>query len=223
MKKENITLLIVCLVLIATMVGYVAYSIIAMGVTNGEQNIMAETSNGLVFTAAGGEDITSKISDVSMAEGKEEDVIVLNTNQTLNITLDTDAQKGICCTYEINWVWDKTENTYTQSDGANDKEFMIKGSFQTKADEIAPGESTEAFEDTQLNNYSTEPQKLYSGTICNSNKTINEGALSESVTQTYTLETTFYNLKDVNQDALKGKYFKGHIRVSNIVCQKQES
>ncbi len=223
MKKNNIALLIISLIAIASMLGYVSYSIIAMGITNDEYNVFATTSSGLVFTASGGNNFTNNVTDNSMALPNE-DTVVVSTSDTVNVTLETDGKKGICCSYDIEWIWDTDEkNQYTLSTGANN-EFVLEGQFTTSYNATS-GEIVSVSSDgtgnftKQVPNYNSDDKKMHSGNICN---TINaqEKTISKKVTQSYTLQTKFYNLKDINQDALKGKTFKGHIQISNVKCTK---
>lgn len=223
MKKNNVALLIISLIAIASMLGYVSYSIIAMGITNDEYNVFATASNGLVFTAEGGGNFNNNVTDDNMTQG-EENKVVVSTSDTVNVTLETDGQKGICCSYDIEWIWDEdSKNQYTLSTGANN-EFVLEGQFTTSYNAVG-GETVSVSSDgtgnftKQVPNYNAEDKKMHSGNICN---TINaqEKTISTKVTQSYTLQTKFYNLKDINQDALKGKTFKGHIQISNVKCTK---
>ena len=227
MKKDNVALLIISIIAIVAMLGYVSYSYIAMGITNDEYNVLATTSNGLVFTAEGGGNFNNNVTDNNMAI-PDNNTVVAETNDNMNITLTTDGKKPICCTYDVKWVWDDAtdeKNQYKKSANA-ENEFVLEGQFTTSYNGVS-GEAVSISGDgdsnfsKQLPDYKesgsdSETDVLYQGTICNKNGE----SLNTNVKQAYTLKTKFYNLKEINQDKLKGKTFKGHILITNIKCTK---
>lgn len=222
MKKKNTVLSIISLIAIASLLGYVSYAIIAMGITEDEYEIFAKTSSGLVFTASGGGTFEGNISKNSMNEDNKNNVVISSSNDVI-VSIDTDAEKKICCSYDINWIWEETDNLknqYKLSTGATE-EYVVAGSYSTSyIDDITGSPVNISNEQNnfrkQVPNYGATNTKLYSSTICNKNGNV----YSSAVTQNYLIATYFYNLP-VKQDALKGGSFAGHIEVANISCSKE--
>ncbi len=226
MKKKNTTLLIITLVSIAALLGYSSYAIIAMGTTLENYNIFAQTSNGLAFTVDLGNNFNTNVSVNNMEVPNEGNTEVVNTSDNINITLATDGQKAICCTYDINWEWEtdnNTNNQYHKSTNATN-EYVLKSTYQTtyKNNGSVVSNSSEANNSftQQLPDYGNSSKTLKSTEkICNKNGS----TLNTEVVRKYTFNTVFYNLKDINQDALRRGVFKGHIVITNIKCKQDNN
>lgn len=216
MKKKIVT--IISIILLLVLMFSSAYAIISLGYTFEDLDITANVSDKIAFTATGGGNFTIKI-DSSMMNKPESDSVVASTTDNVNLTLDTDGQDKICCSYDLTWNWNETDNTKNQyiiSTGAT-REFVITGTNITSY--INEGNTLDMPQENnfseQVPNYNDTNKVLYSGTICN----YNEEVIYNKTRQSYTIESEIYNLLQ-NQDALKETSFSGKLMTENIKCNK---
>jgi len=220
MTKRNKVALIGTVAFMLVLVIYATYAYLNPIMNINNMDIGADISGPLTFTATGGDDLSLKVTESAMAEG-DVGSVVAEGSDTMTITLETDGLEGICCSYDIIWEWDKTDNSknqYHKSEGATN-EYVFSASLN---ETYKIGNQTNSVSHTnpvlsrQVPDYNNAKlsSSIYKTSICNNTK-----ELTTKAQQVYTLDTKVYNL-DVPQDNLRGAKLASRVRVDNVSCRK---
>ena len=217
MKRKYIILLVIISVLFIVAAGMGAYAFLLPNTEINELVINSTVSSPLSFTTSGGSNLDIIVSFDNMSDGKIGDT-AMNSTDVLTITLETDGLAGICCSYDLNWVWNSGSYAYTKTSSTNN-EYTI-GITATGKYLVSPGNyqtfnySNSIYSEAQIPNYNSSSliNKLTTAHICN-----NDNTLSSSVMQNLNITTKIYNLAE-NQDHLKNANLSGKVTISNVNC-----
>ena len=217
MRKISIYIVIIVAIL-AVIIGLAAYATLTPIVNVENMNTNTYLGGQVSLTTSGGGIIASNISSLAMSEGNANNTIEIG-NTTLNVTMISSNDKGICCSYDIVWEWDQTNvttNQYSLTVGAT-KEYTLSGSYDeyygnTTANTLSSSDNS--WFEKQLQNYNASAlsSSMTKAVICN-----NPDTSSKIRTQSWNLNTNFYNL-NLNQDAFKNATFTGKAKVANAYC-----
>ena len=217
MKKDNLFILIATIGFFVGITSVATFALVNPSVTLANLNINTTVSQGAVFTTSGGSKLNMTITQEAMDPSNASNQVASGADN-LVITLTSDGKKAVCCNYNLKWAWDSSSYQYNLTTGASN-EYVVAGSLTGKYKNASNVDTAYTNDNTsfskQVPNYNTSAQTIISDTICN-----NVPSLSTSVTHTWNLRTTFYNL-NIAQDHLKGKNLLGKIIVADVVCSKK--
>ena len=113
MNKRSIATLIGMSFFFLLMIAYISYATIAPVVNTENLNIEASTGKPVAFTSTGGDNLSVHVSFDKMTSNSTS--VVATTSDTINITLESDGLKEMCCSYDLVWDWKEESDTYTAS------------------------------------------------------------------------------------------------------------
>lgn len=206
MEKKNTVLLTV--IAIATLLVAVVGATFAYFASNSSNNtattITTEVAGAAdVFTASGATQLNLNVDNSNMAT-TEVTKVADSANADLSLVL-TAGSGTATCTYDIVWT-PNTTDPYTAYQASANRGDNLEYSLVVKEGE------TVVFAETNIDKIANNV--LYSGTISST-----EGA---TVTKTYNVAATFYNL-NVDQPGLFGKKYSGTVEIANVVCKNGET
>ena len=222
MDKKSQSAFIITLVFFIAMIGYASYATIAPVISPTETSTSSSTGGRLAFTSSGGSNVTLHVAQNNMY--KTDGSLAASTNANVNIVLETDGLKKVCCSYKLKWNW-ASGVTYTKSSGTTANEITAVGNLSAKYKNssnslVAITVTGNPMFTSQLPNSSSSDKTIYTTTttteICNKNSSV----LSKYVLQTWNIAVNVYSL-GVNQDALLGKSLTGSVAVDEVNCSKR--
>ena len=217
MNKRSIATLIGMSFFFLLMIAYISYATIAPVVNTENLNIEASTGRPVAFTSTGGGNLSVHVSFDKMTSSSTS--VVATTSDTINITLESDGLKEMCCSYDLVWDWKDESDTYTASSPSL-TEYEIIGSASTLYEKDASSYSSNRGQlfSKQIPNSTSTDNVIFSDNICNASSSTD--FISSSTKTNYNITTNFYNLGSVNQDNLKGKSLSASLKVENVTCTK---
>ncbi len=211
MKKNNIILFVMAVVMLLTMITFATYAYFATGnlnITNvANVNTLTEQNNMVFDTLGGG--MTLNITAANMVEAKQGNVAANNsTTLTVNFTPNTDY--SMVCTYDIIYEWISTDKYTTHTSGVTGKEFTIQGILASNAHVSEGTNSISSEKDLSTLSYTNYSAVVISGAQI-------DGIGNTMSTAVWTLSSKFYNV-NADQSTLSGKTYAGRFKVANVSC-----
>ncbi len=213
MKKQNIIMMIIAVIVFLSFAAFATYAYFTTGNLNITNVVNANTvteQNNMVFDVIGG-NMSLNMSLAKMADGAAFNyVAAISNNTTLTVNFTPNTDYSMVCTYDIVYEWTSSDRYTTHSPGVTGNEFTIQA-FQTYAENTINGAGI-VTEETDLSTltYNNNSVTIVSGAQIS-------GAGNTTSTAVWNLISRVYNVK-ASQTALDGKNFAGKFKIANVAC-----
>ncbi len=211
MKRKNIILMSIAIVMLLTIITFATYAYFATGnmnITNvANANTVTERNNMVFDTLGGGMQLN--ITAANMVQANNGTVAANNsTTLTVNFTANTDY--SMVCTYDIIYEWTSTDKYTAHTSGVTGNEFTIQGTLASNTHVSEGTNSISSETDLSTLTYTNYAAMVVSGAQI-------DGTGSSTSTAVWTLTSKFYNV-NADQSTLSGKTYAGRFKVANVSC-----
>lgn len=210
MKKGNIVLIIVAILVLLALVIGATYAFFSSNVTISNAanvNVITEGNN-MVFDTLGGA-MTLNVTATNMSQAASSNIAAQN-NTTLTVNFQANTDYSMVCSYDIVYEWTSTDKYQAHSSGVTEWEYTIKASLASNA-HVYEGDNLIKVEQ----DLSAIVGNQNSATVV-SGATI-DGTGTSTSTAIWTLTSKFYNV-NANQSGLSDKVYTGNFKVTNVSC-----
>ncbi len=211
MKKNNIILMSIAIVMLLTIITFATYAYFSTGnmnITNvANANTVTERNN-MVFDTLGGEMLLN-VTASNMVQAKQGNIAAEN-NTTLTVNFTTNTDYSMVCTYDIVYEWTSSDKYTTHTSGVSSNEFTIQGTLANNAHVSEGTNNIKSETDLSTLSYTNYVASVVSGAQI-------DGTGSTTSTAVWTLTSKFYNV-NADQSALSDKTYEGRFKVVNVSC-----
>ena len=211
MKKNNIVLSVIAIIMLLCMFAIASYAFFDIGnlnITNVTNFTATSERNNMVFDSLGGI-MELNVTAINMSNSLSGSVAAENT-AILTVNFQANTSESMVCSYDIMYEWTSTDKYQVHSNGVTENEYTIKASL-THNDHVSEGVNHIANDlDLSVAVGSNNSAIVVSGAQIDSTGTATNTAV-------WTISSKFFNV-DADQDSLSGKSYKGRFKVVNVSC-----